>query len=105
MRALMNDTKITSENASVTVTVNQLEGRIDRRSSTRPHTPGLERATRRYRMVNALEPIFTGGLRRPLLGVVVGRVCRGSRGQRPLGQSRTKLGSDLKLDENEQRRS
>ena len=53
MRALMNDKKITSENAFVTVTVSQLEERIDRSSLIRPHTPGLERATRRYRIVIA----------------------------------------------------
>src|SRR5262249_5128808 len=53
MRALMNDTKITSENASVTVTVSQLEGRIDRSSLIRPHKPGLERAKWRHRMVMA----------------------------------------------------
>src|SRR5262249_41410157 len=53
MRALMNDKKITSENAFVTVTVSQLEERIDRSSLIRPHTPGLERANRRYRIVIA----------------------------------------------------
>jgi len=53
MRALMNDKQITSENAFVTVSVSQLEERIDRSSLIRPHTPGLERANRRYRIVIA----------------------------------------------------
>jgi len=52
------------------ITTNNAEETIaDLIGLTRPHTPGLERATRRHRMVRALEPIFAGGLRGPFGGL------------------------------------
>ena len=52
---------------------------VDLIGLTRPHTPGLERATRRHRMVRALEPIFTGRLRRPF-GSGIGGCAAGGMG-------------------------